>query len=141
VRDQPTTRSRTTSSEPSPPSRDRDRPSSITEDHPLNEGARQEFEPVLRLAGVHIANDDAEEALKVLEQARKSSRRTSSANSTRHRTAAPDYAASISTSPPLSCFAKRDDPEKLTALFFLPVGTVYERHWDSHRPRPTSGSR
>lgn len=99
----------------------------------LNEGARQEFEPVYYdLAGVHIANDDAEEALKVLEQARKKFKANFQLEfySAIAHSRTKDYAASIKHFTTAELLAKRDDPEKLTALFFFQVGTAYERHKD-----------
>ncbi len=99
----------------------------------LNEGAKQEFEPVYYdLAGVLITRDDAEDALKLLAKARSKFKNsfllefyTALAHS---RTK--DYAASIRHFTTAELLAKRDEPERLTGLFFFQVGTAYERHKD-----------
>lgn len=99
----------------------------------LNEGAKQEFEPVYYdLAGVHITNDDAEEALKLLEMARKKFKATFLLEfySALAHSRSKDYAASIKHFTAAELLAKRDEPERLTALFFFQVGTAYERHKD-----------
>ncbi|MFM8469759.1 MAG: tetratricopeptide repeat protein [Limisphaerales bacterium] len=99
----------------------------------LNEGAPQDFEPVYYdLAGVHITNDDPEEALKVLEKARKKFKNTFLLEfySALAHSRAKDYAASIKHFTAAELLAKRDEPERLTPLFFFQVGTAYERHKD-----------
>jgi len=99
----------------------------------LNEGAKQEFEPVYYdLAGVYITNDDAEEALKLLETARKKFKATFLLEfySALAHSRSKDYAASIKHFTAAELLAKRDEPERLTALFFFQVGTAYERHKD-----------
>lgn len=99
----------------------------------LNEGAPQDFEPVYYdLAGVHITNDDPEEALKVLEKARKKFKASFLLEfySALAHSRAKDYAACIKHFTSAELLAKRDDPERLTALFFFQVGTAYERHKD-----------
>ncbi|NDB74688.1 MAG: tetratricopeptide repeat protein, partial [Verrucomicrobia bacterium] len=45
-------------------------------------------------------------------------------------TRAKDYAESIKHFTAAELLAKRDDPERLTALFYFQVGTAYERHKD-----------
>ncbi|MEQ2006802.1 MAG: tetratricopeptide repeat protein [Limisphaerales bacterium] len=99
----------------------------------LNEGAPQDFEPVYYdLAGVHITNDDPEEALKVLEKARKKFKNTFLLEfySALAHSRAKDYAASIKHFTSAELLAKRDEPERLTALFFFQAGSAYERHKD-----------
>ncbi len=99
----------------------------------LNEGAKQEFEQVyFELAEVHLRRDDAEAALKLMETARKKFKAsffleyfTGLAHSRLK-----DYAASIKHFTFAELLAKRDDPERLTGLFFFQVGTAYERHKD-----------
>ena len=99
----------------------------------LNEGAPQDFEPVYYdLAGVHITNDDPEEALKVLEKARKKFKNTFLLEfySALAHSRAKDYAASIKHFTSAELLAKRDDPERLTPLFYFQAGSAYERHKD-----------
>jgi tetratricopeptide (TPR) repeat protein len=99
----------------------------------LNEGANQEFEPVYYdLAGVYITNDDAAEALKLLETARKKFKATFLLEfySALAHSRSKDYAASIKHFTAAELLARRDEPERLTALFFFQVGTAYERHKD-----------
>lgn len=99
----------------------------------LNEGAKEEFEPVYYdLAGVLITRDDADEALKVLAKARAKFKPkfllefyTALAHS--H---AKDYATSVKHFTAAELLAKRDEPERLTGLFFFQVGTTYERNKD-----------
>ncbi len=99
----------------------------------LNEGAPQDFEPVYYdLAGVHITNDDPEEALKVLEKARKKFKSTFLLEfySALAHSRAKDYTASIKHFTSAELLAKRDDPERLTPLFYFQAGSAYERHKD-----------
>lgn len=99
----------------------------------LNEGAPQDFEPVYYdLAGVYITNDDPEEALKVLEKARKKFKLNFLLEfySALAQSRAKDYAASIKHFTSAELVAKRDDPERLTALFYFQTGSAYERHKD-----------
>lgn len=99
----------------------------------LNEGAKQDFEPVYYdLAGVYITNDDAEEALKLLETARKKFKATFLLEfySALAHSRSKDYAASIKHFTAAELLARRDEPERLTALFYFQVGTAYERHKD-----------
>ncbi len=99
----------------------------------LNEGAKEEFEPVYYdLAGVLITRDDHEEALKVLAKARAKFKAkfllefyTALAHSR-----AKDYATSVKHFTAAELLAKRDEPERLTGLFYFQVGTAYERNKD-----------
>ncbi|MEN9574275.1 MAG: hypothetical protein RL514_2130 [Verrucomicrobiota bacterium] len=99
----------------------------------LNEGAKREFDQVyFELAEVHLRRDDAESALKLLETARKKFKVsffleyfTGLAHSRLK-----DYAASIKHYTSAELLARRDDPERLTGLFYFQVGTAYERHKD-----------
>ncbi len=99
----------------------------------LNEGAKEEFEPVYYdLAGVLITRDDPEEALKVLAKARAKFKAkfllefyTALAHSR-----SKDFATSVKHFTAAELLAKRDEPERLTGLFFFQVGTAYERNKD-----------
>jgi tetratricopeptide (TPR) repeat protein len=99
----------------------------------LNEGAPQPFEPVYYdLAGVLITRDDPEDALKLLAKARakfKTSFLLEFYSALAH-SRTKDYAASIKHFTAAELLAKRDEPERLTALFFFQAGTAYERHKD-----------
>lgn len=99
----------------------------------LNEGAPQPFEPVYYdLAGVLITRDDPEDALKLLAKARgkfKTSFLLEFYTALAH-SRTKDYAASIKHFTAAELLAKRDEPERLTALFFFQAGTAYERHKD-----------
>ena len=81
---------------------------------------------------MHITNDDPEEALKVLEKARKKFKNTFLLEfySALAHSRAKDYAASIKHFTSAELLAKRDDPERLTALFYFQAGAAYERHKD-----------
>jgi tetratricopeptide (TPR) repeat protein len=99
----------------------------------LNEGAKQEFEPVYYdLAGVLITRDDPEDALKLLAKARAKFKTTFLLEfyTALAHSRSKDYAASIKHFTAAELLAKRDEPERLTGLFFFQVGTAYERHKD-----------
>lgn len=99
----------------------------------LNEGARQEFEPVYYdLAGVLITRDDPEDALKLLAKARAKFKATFLLEfyTALAHSRSKDYASSIKHFTAAELLAKRDEPERLTGLFFFQVGTAYERHKD-----------
>lgn len=99
----------------------------------LNEGARQEVDQFyFELAEIHLRRDDPEAALKLLTTARKKFKLsffleyfTALAHS---RTK--DYAASVKHFTAAELLAKRDEPERLTGLFYFQVGSAYERHKD-----------
>lgn len=99
----------------------------------LNEGAKQNFEPVYYdLAGVHISRDQPAEALKLLAQARgkfKNNFLLEFYSGLAHGRLK-DHAASIKHFTAAELLARRDEPERLTALFFFQVGTAHERHKD-----------
>jgi tetratricopeptide (TPR) repeat protein len=99
----------------------------------LNEGAKREVDQFYyELAEIHLRRDDAEAALKLLAKARakfKSSFLLEYFTGLAHNRLK-DYAASIKHFTAAELLAKRDEPERLTGLFFFQVGTAYERHKD-----------
>ena len=99
----------------------------------LNEGAKREVDQFYyELAEIHLRRDDAEAALKLLAKARgkfKSSFLLEYLTGMAH-SRLKDYAASIKHFTSAELLAKRDEPERLTALFFFQVGTAFERHKD-----------
>ncbi|PAW84781.1 MAG: hypothetical protein B9S33_11010 [Pedosphaera sp. Tous-C6FEB] len=99
----------------------------------LNEGAKQNFEPVYYdLAGVYISKDKPAEGLKVLEKARakfKNNFLLEFYTGLAHGRLK-DHAASIKHLTAAELLARRDEPERLTPLFYFQVGTTYERHKD-----------
>lgn len=99
----------------------------------LNEGAKTEFEPVYYdLAGVLITRDDPEDALKLLAKARAKFKATFLLEfyTALAHSRSKDYAASIKHFTAAELLARRDEPERLTALFFFQAGSTYERHKD-----------
>lgn len=99
----------------------------------LNEGAKREVDQFYyELAEIHLRRDDAEAALKLLAKARakfKSSFLLEYFTGLAHNRLK-DYPASIKHFTAAELLAKRDEPERLTGLFFFQVGTAYERHKD-----------
>ena len=99
----------------------------------LNEGAKREVDQFYyELAEIHLRRDDAEAALKLLAKARgkfKSTFLLEYLTGMAH-SRLKDYAASIKHFTSAELLAKRDEPERLTALFFFQVGTAFERHKD-----------
>jgi len=99
----------------------------------LNEGAKQDFEPVYYdLAGVYISKDKPAEGLKILEKARakfKNNFLLEFYSGLAHGRLK-DHAASIKHLTAAELLARRDEPERLTPLFYFQVGTAYERHKD-----------
>jgi len=99
----------------------------------LNEGAPQPFEPVYYdLAGVLITNGNSENALKLLAKARAKFKTTFLLEfyTALAHSRTKDHAASIKHFTAAELLARRDEPERLTGLFFFQVGTAYERHKD-----------
>ncbi|NBV21149.1 MAG: tetratricopeptide repeat protein [Proteobacteria bacterium] len=84
------------------------------------------------LIGVHLNRDKPADALKVIEQARSKLKLSFGLEfyTALAYTRAKDYAESIKHFTAAELLAKRDDPERLTALFYFQVGTAYERHKD-----------
>ena len=99
----------------------------------LNEGAKQNFEPVYYdLAGVYISKDRPAEGLKILEKARakfKNNFLLEFYSGLAHGRLK-DHAASIKHLTAAELLARRDEPERLTPLFYFQVGTAHERHKD-----------
>lgn len=99
----------------------------------LNEGAKREVDQFYyELAEIHLRRDDAEAALKLLAKARakfKSTFLLEYFTGLAHNRLK-DHAASIKHFTAAELLAKRDEPERLTGLFFFQVGTAYERHKD-----------
>lgn len=99
----------------------------------LNEGAKQDFEPVYYdLSGVYISKDKPAEALKLLEKARskfKNSFLLEYYTALAHGRSK-DHAASIKHFTAAELLARRDEPERLTPVFYFQVGTAFERHKD-----------
>lgn len=99
----------------------------------LNEGAKQNFEPVYYdLAGVYISKDKPAEGLKILEKARakfKNNFLLEFYSGLAHGRLK-DHAASIKHLTAAELLARRDEPERLTPLFYFQVGTAHERHKD-----------
>lgn len=99
----------------------------------LNEGAKTEFEPVYYdLAGVLITRDDPEDALKLLAKARAKFKPTFLLEfyTALAHSRAKDYAESVKHFTAAELIAKRDEPERLTGLFFFQAGSTYERNKD-----------
>lgn len=99
----------------------------------LNEGAKQDFEPVYYdLAGVYISKDKPAEGLKILGKARakfKNNFLLEFYSGLAHGRLK-DHAASIKHLTAAELLARRDEPERLTPLFYFQVGTAHERHKD-----------
>lgn len=84
------------------------------------------------LIGVHLNRDRPADALKAIERARTKLKLSFGIElyTALAYSRAKDYAASIKHFTAAELLAKRDDPERLTALFYFQVGTAYERHKD-----------
>lgn len=99
----------------------------------LNEGAEKEADQFYyELAEIHLRRDDPEAALKLLGTARKKFKLSFFLEyfTALAHTRAKDYAASIKHFTAAELLAKRDEPERLTGLFYFQVGAACERHKD-----------
>ena len=84
------------------------------------------------LITVQLNRDKPDEVLKLLERAKGKLKLSFALEyfTALAYTRIKDYAASIKHFTSAELLAKRDDPERLTALFYFQVGTAYERHKD-----------